>query len=180
MYITFILFYAIWQIKLSLWSQQANLHQLRWLFCVPRQYFMLLPWSVPPIMERTEEKLTSALQSGSIFIFWLFSRGEGNIMTFLIPPEYLDSSLPSEQRLLKNKTSTKIMLLRGLQDAVLAKSSIAHFSISPLSSYNCILPLTHWTANTLPQIYQNVCNWVWGSEECVGVFSVSLCFPGFV
>ena len=152
MYILFILFYVIWRMKLCLCSQRRDLHHLRCLLCVPRQYFTLLPRSTPPIVERTEEQLTSALHSRSIFPFWWFARGEGNIMSFLTTPDYLDSLLPSEQRSLKNKTSAKLLLPRGSRVAVLAKSNLAHFSISPLLSYTCSFPLTHQTVNTLPQI----------------------------
>lgn len=137
MYILFILFYAIWRMKLSLCSQQRDLHQLGCLLCMPRQYFTLLLQSMTPIMERTEERLTSTFHSRFIFPFWLFARGEGYIMTFLTTPDYLDSFLPSAQRSLKNKTSAKLLLLRSSQVAVLARSSLAYFSLSPLLSYTC-------------------------------------------
>lgn len=74
--------------------------------------------AVAPIRERTEERLMSTLHSRSIFPFWLFAKGEGNIMTFLTTPDYLDSFLPWEQRSLKNKTSAELLLLRGSQVAV--------------------------------------------------------------
>lgn len=158
---------------LFLCSQQRDLHQLRHLLCVPGQYFMLLPHSKPPIMERAEERIVSALHSTSVFPFWLFARGERNIMTFLSTPDYLNSLLTSVQRSLKNKTSAKL-LQRGSQVALLPKSSLANFSDSPLSSYTCSFPLTHQMEKRYLRFYQNVCNWVWGQKECAGVVSVAI------
>lgn len=102
--------------------------------------------------QRTEERLMSALCSRSIFPFWLFARGEGNIMTFLTTPNYLDSLLPWEQRPLKNKTSAELLLLRGSQVIALDKSHLAHFSLSFLLSCTCSFPLINQKANTLPWI----------------------------
>lgn len=134
---------------------------------------MLLPHSKPPIMERAEERIASALHSRSIFPSQLFARGERNITTFLSTPDYLDSLLTSVQRSLKNKTSAKL-LLRGSQVALLPKSCLAHFSDSPLSSYTCNFPLTHQMEKRYLRFYQNVCNWVWGQKKCAGVVSVAV------
>lgn len=45
-------------------------------------------------LTENRERLMSALCSRSIFPFWLLARGEGNIITFLTTPNYLDSLLP--------------------------------------------------------------------------------------
>lgn len=148
MYIHFIIFY--WQGKLSLCSQQRNLTSAQMLALCAKAVF-----HAPALVnasQRTEERLMSALCSRSIFPFWLFARGEGNIMTFLTTPNYLDSLLPWEQRPLKNKTSAELLLLRGSQVIALDKSHLAHFSLSFLLSCTCSFPLINQKANTLPWI----------------------------
>lgn len=131
MYIYFILFYAIWKEKLSLCSQQRNLTSAQMLALCAKAVF-----HAPALVsasQRTGERLISALCSRSIFPFWLLARGEGNIMSFLTTPNYLHSSLPWEQRSLKNKTSAELLLLlKGSQVTALVKSHLAHFSLSSL------------------------------------------------
>lgn len=150
MYIHFILSYAIWERKLSLCSQQRNLTPAQMLALYAKTVFYA-PARVNA-SQRTEERLMSAVCSRYIFPFWLFARGEGNIMTFLTTPNYLDSLLPWEQRSLKNKTSAELLLLRGSQVAALVKPHLAHFSLSPLLRYTCSFPLIYQMANMLPQI----------------------------